>query len=120
MDSYAIDGVHYQSVTFSFAGKVTEGMTQDSTVLANADSDHGALAFMAQHVDDAQLTGYLIPKFGKETKVTLTADERRAFASTYELGQLLRENTRLQQEHKTASLKCQYLEQKLRPTPEVF
>jgi len=108
---YDINGTHYQAVTFSHAEKVTEGMTQDSTILANADSDNGALGFIAQYVDDNKLTAYLISTEGKELKVLLPVKTRQGMAATYELGVLLREHTRLQQENKTAGLKIQYLEQ---------
>lgn len=109
--SYNIQGTHYQAVTFTYAGKVTEGMTQDSTILANADTDNGALAFIAQHADDTKLSASFISTTGKELKVNIPTASRTAMAATYELGVLLRENIRLQQENKTAGLKIQYLEQ---------
>jgi len=109
--SYDINGAHYQAVTFTYAGKVTEGMTQDSLVLANADTDNGALGFIAQHIDDNKLAAYFISTGGKEMKVSIPTNARKGMAATYELGVLLRENTRLQQENKTAGLKIQYLEQ---------
>jgi len=109
--SYDIQGSHYQAVTFTYAGKVTEGMTQDSVMLANADTDNGALGFIAQHADDNKLTAYFISTGGKEQKVSIPAKARQGMAATYELGVLLRENTRLQQENKTAGLKIQYLEE---------
>lgn len=108
--SYDIDGVHYQTVTFAFAGRITEGMTQDSTVLANADTDNGALAYIAQHVDDAKLSCQMLTAEGKEQAVPLSAQQRQQMAATYELGMLLRESIRLQQENKTASLKVEYLQ----------
>lgn len=111
--SYEIDGVHYQTVTFMYAGRITEGMTQDSTVLANADSDAGALGFVAQHVDDSRLTCYLLSANGKEQQVKLSEKDRLGMTATYELGVLLRESVRLQQENKTAGLKIQYLEELL-------
>ncbi len=109
--SYDINGTHYQAVTFSHAEKVTEGMSQDSVVLANADTDNGALGFIAQYVDDNKLTAYLISTTGKEQKVAISQNTRQGMAATYELGVLLREHTRLQQENKTAGLKIQYLEE---------
>ena len=111
--SYDIDGVHYQTVTFTYAGHITEGMTQDSTVLANADSDNGALGFIAQHLDDTKLQCYLVPQKGKEQKVALSQKDREGMTATYELGILLRESVRLQQENKTSGLKIQYLEELL-------
>lgn len=111
--SYDIDGTHYQSVTFAYAGQITEGMTQDSTILANADTDNGLLGYIAQHADDNQLQCYLIAANGKEQKVAVSAKERQQLAATYELGVMLRESVRLQQENKTASLKIEYLEQKV-------
>lgn len=112
--SYDIDGVHYQTVTFCFAGRITEGMTQDSTMLANADTDNGTLGFIAQHVDDTKLQCFLVSSNGKEQKVPLSEKDRHAMAATYELGLMLRENIHLQQENKTATLKIQYLEEVLR------
>ncbi|MBR5070225.1 MAG: hypothetical protein IKX25_12585 [Bacteroidales bacterium] len=109
--SYDIGGTHYQAVTFTFAGKITEGMTKDSTVLANADTDNGALGFIAQHVDDKNLKANYISTDGKEQMVNIGPKTRARMAATYELGVLLREFTRLQQENKTAGLKIQYLEQ---------
>ena len=111
--AYDIDGTHYQSVTFTFAGRITEGMTQDSTLIASADTDAGALGFIAQHADDAKLTCYLIGQNGREQRVALSAKDRQSMAATYELGQMLRESVRLQQENKTAGLKIQYLESRL-------
>lgn len=109
--SYDIDGVHYQSVTFMYAGRITEGMTQDSTVIANADTDGGALGFVAQHMDDAKLKCFLVAQNGKEQAVTITEKDRMGMTATYELGILLRESVRLQQENKTSGLKIQYLEE---------
>lgn len=109
--SYDINGIHYQAVTFTFAGKIPEGMTKDSTVLANADTDNGALGFIAQHIDDRNLKANYISTDGKEEIVNIGPKTRARMAATYELGILLRENTRLQQENKTAGLKIQYLEQ---------
>ncbi len=109
--NYDIYSTHYQAVTFTYAGKVTEGMSQDSLVLANADTDNGALGFISQHVDDKVMTAYLIATNGKEIKVYIPQKARQGMAATYELGVLLRENIRLQQENKTAALKIQYLEQ---------
>lgn len=111
--SYDIDGTHYQSVTFAYTGRITEGMSQDSTVIAHADTDGGALGFIAQHNDDAKLCGFLIDANGKEQRITINEKERKALTATYELGIMLRESIRLQQENKTASLKIEYLEQKL-------
>lgn len=111
--SYDIDGVHYQTVTFTYAGHITEGMTQDSTVLANADTDNGALNFIAQHIDDSKLQCVLMSQKGKEQKVALSPKDREGMTATYELGILLRESVRLQQENKTSSLKIQYLEEML-------
>lgn len=111
--SYDIDGTHYQTVTFMYAGRITEGMTQDSTILANADSDAGALGFVAQHVDDAKLKCFLLAQNGKEQQVNISEKDRMGMTATYELGILLRESVRLQQENKTASLKIQYLEELL-------
>ena len=111
--SYDIDGIHYQAVTFAYAGRIIEGMTQDHTVLTTADTDGGALAFIAQHADDERLVCHLISAQGREQRLTIPARERRSLAATYELGVLLRESLRLQQENKTASLKISYLEQKI-------
>ena len=111
--SYDIDGVHYQTVTFAFAGKITEGMTQDSTVLANADTDNGALGYVAQHLEDKKLQCIFVSQRGKEQKVAISEKDRMGMTATYELGILLRESVRLQQENKTASLKIQYLEELL-------
>lgn len=111
--SYDIDGVHYQSVTFMYAGRITEGMTQDSTVLANANTDAGTLGFVAQHVDDRQLQCYLVAQNGKEQRVNISEKDRLGMTATYELGILLRESVRLQQENKTSGLKIQYLEELL-------
>lgn len=112
--SYDIDGTHYQSVTFVYAGHVTEGMTQDSTMLANADTDNGALGFIAQHADDVKLQCVMISSDGNEQKMTVTSKDLKQLAATYELGVMLRECTRLRQENKTASLKIQYLEERER------
>lgn len=111
--SYDIDGTHYQTVTFVYAGHITEGMTQDSTLLANADTDGGALGFVAQHLEDKKLQCFLVSQSGKEQKVPLSEKDRMGMTATYELGILLRESVRLQQENKTASLKIQYLEELL-------
>lgn len=111
--SYDIDGTHYQTVTFMFAGRITEGMTQDSTILANADTDNGALGFIAQHMDDAKLQCYMVSQKGNEQKVAISQKDRMGMTATYELGILLRESIRLQQENKTAGLKIQYLEELL-------
>lgn len=111
--AYDIDGTHYQSVTFAYAGRITEGMTQDSTLIARADTDNGALGFIAQHVDDPQLRCQLIAADGRQQAVSLSARERQQMAATYELGVMLRESVRLQQENKTASLKIQYLQDRL-------
>ena len=111
--SYDIQGVHYQSITFAYAGDVTAGMTQDSTALANADTDNGALAFIHQHANDNRLSCHLVAANGREQQLSLTAKERQQMASTYELGLLLRESIRLQQENKTAALKVQYLQQRI-------
>lgn len=111
--SYDIDGTHYQSVTFAYAGRITEGMTQDSTVLANADTDQGALGYIAQHVDDDKLVCNMIAANGKQQKLTLSQSLRQQMAATYELGVLLRESIRLQQENKTAALKISYLQSKV-------
>lgn len=111
--SYDIDGVHYQSVTFMYAGHITEGMTQDSTVLANANTDAGTLGFVAQHVDDRKLQCYLVSQNGKEQLVNLSEKDRLGMTATYELGILLRESVRLQQENKTSGMKIQYLEELL-------
>lgn len=111
--SYNIDGTHYQSVTFAYGGRITEGMTQDSTVLANADTDNGALDYVAQHLTDSKLKCYLIASNGKEQMLSISEKERVGMTATYELGILLRESVRLQQENKTSSLKIQYLEELL-------
>lgn len=111
--SYDIDGTHYQTVTFVYAGHITEGMTQDSTLLANADTDGGALGFVAQQLEDKKLQCFLVSQSGKEQKVPLSEKDRMGMTATYELGILLRESVRLQQENKTASLKIQYLEELL-------
>lgn len=111
--SYDIDGTHYQSVTFTFAGKVAEGMTQNAAAQQQANTDNGALAFLAEHADDAKLSCQYISTQGKQQRVPLSATDRQGFAATYELGLLLRESIRLQQENKTASLKIQYLEERL-------
>lgn len=109
---YDIDGTHYQSVTFAYAGQITEGMTTDSTTLANADTDNGALCYIAVHADDTSLKGYMISADGREQQVPIDARQRQQMAASYELGVLLRESVRLQQENKTASLKVKYLEEK--------
>ncbi len=109
--SYDISGTHYQAVTFTYAGKITEGMSNDSIVLANANTDNGALSYIAQHVDDKNLRATLISIDGKEKMIIFSPKTRESMAATYELGILLREYTRLQQENKTAGLKIQYLEQ---------
>lgn len=109
--SYDIDGTHYQTVTFVYAGHITEGMTQDSTILANADTDGGALSYVAQHLDDNKLKCFLVSQQGKEQPVSLSTKDREGMTATYELGILLRESVRLQQENKTAGLKIQYLEE---------
>lgn len=111
--SYDIDGTHYQAVTFVFAGKVTEGMTQNAAAQQSANTDNGALAYLASHADDRNLSCHYISTRGKQIKVALSAKDRASFAATYELGLLLRESVRLQQENKTASLKIQYLEERL-------
>lgn len=111
--SYDIDGVHYQTVTFLYAGRITEGMTQDSTRIASADTDGGCLAFIAQNRDDQGLRCAFVDANDKALNVSLSAKEREAMAATYELGVLLRESVRLQQENKTASLKVKYLEEVL-------
>lgn len=110
--SYDIDGNHYQAITFIHAGHVTEGMTQDSTVLANADTDNGALAYIAQHCEDTKLTCYMIAADGRRKQVTISERDRLNLAATYELGTLLREMVRLQQDNRTASLKIEYLQQR--------
>ena len=109
--SYDISGTHYQAVTFLHSDKISEGMSNDSIVLANANTDNDALGFIAQHVNDDKMKFFLIGIDGKEKPVAVLPATRKAMAATYELGVLLRENTRLQQENKTAGLKIQYLEQ---------
>lgn len=111
--SYDIDGVHYQSVTFAYAGRITEGMTSDSTILANADTDNGMLAYLASQLEAPSVKCTMIGQNGQEKSVVLDAETRRKLAATYELGVLLRESVRLQQENKTAALKIQYLESKV-------
>lgn len=112
--SYEIDGTHYQSVTFAYAGSVTEGMTQNAATLTNADTDNGALGFIAQHADDSKLKCQMIASDGKTKDIKLSDKDRLSLLASYELGVLLRESTRLQQENKTASLKIQYLEDKVK------
>lgn len=108
---YNLRGQNYQAVTFMHADRVQEGMSQDSLVIANSNSDNGALAFVAQHIDDTKLDAFLISDQGKEIPVHINKKTREGLAATYELGVVLREFTRLQQENKTAGLKIQYLEQ---------
>jgi len=111
--SYDIDGTHYQSVTFAFAGKITEGMTDNAAAQQNADTDNGALAYLAQHASDDHLVCHYLSTQGNQQKVAISAKDRANFAATYELGLLLRESVRLQQENKTASLKIQYLQERI-------
>lgn len=109
---YDIDGVHYQSVTFAYAGRIAEAMTTDSAALARADTDNGALAFIAQNADDNGLKCWMVASDGKQQSLPISALDRQNMAATYELGVMLRESIRLQQENKTAALKIEYLQTK--------
>lgn len=112
--SYDIDGTHYQSVTFAYGGNITQGMTQDSTVLANADTDNGALAFIAAHADDDKLQCVMLSADGREQRLPVSVPERKQLQASYELGVMLRELTRLNQENRTAALKVEYLQTKVK------
>lgn len=87
---YDIDGTHYQTVTF-------------------VQSD--ALAYIASHADDAKLTYVMLTADGREQRGQLSAKERQALAATFELGAMLAESVRLQQENKTAAGKVLYLQE---------
>lgn len=102
---YTIDGTNYESVTFT-AGRKT-GSDQ-----VNADTDGGAFSFIAAHADDAKLYGTLLGG-KKEVRVAISAKERAGLAACYELGVLLRDKLRLEQENKTAAGKIQYLQEVL-------
>lgn len=100
---YAIDGIHYETVTF-VAGRKT-GSDQ-----VNADTDGGAFSFIAMHADDQKLFATLLGG-KKEVRVNITNAERNGLVSCYELGVLLRDKLRLEQENKTAAGKIQYLQE---------
>ena len=100
---YTIDGTNYESVTYVLGRKT--GSDQ-----VNADTDGGVFSFIAMHADDTKLYGTLLG--GKrEVKVTITAKERAGLVACYELGVLLRDKLRLEQENKTSSGKIQYLQE---------
>ncbi len=100
---YTIDGTNYESVTY-IAGRKT-GSDQ-----VNADTDGGAFSFIADHADDAKLYGTLLGG-KKEVRVSISSKERQGLAACYELGVLLRDKLRLEQENKTAAGKIQYLQE---------
>ena len=87
--------------------------TYYETVTYEGERDGGALSFVALHADDRRLTAVLTG--GKrETKVAVSDQERQALAATYELGVMLRERLRLQHERRTAEMKVQWLNEKLK------
>lgn len=100
---YDIDGTHYESVTYVLGRK-----TGSDEV--NKDTDGGTFSFIAMHADDTKLFGTLLGG-KKEVRVNISAKEREGLASCYELGVLLRDKLRLEQENKTAAGKIQYLQE---------
>lgn len=99
---YDIDGTHYESVTYTVGRKT--GSDQ-----VNADTDGGVFSFIAMHADDSKLYGTLLGG-KKEVRVSISAKERAGLVACYELGVLLRDKLRLEQENKTAAGKIQYLQ----------
>lgn len=100
---YDIDGVHYESVTYVVGRKT--GSDQ-----VNKDTDGGVFSFIAMHADDAKLYGTLLGG-KKEVRVNISTTERAALAASFELGVLMRDKLRLEQENKTAAGKIQYLQE---------
>lgn len=100
---YEIDGTHYETVTF-VSGRKT-GSDQ-----VNADTDGGAFSFIALHSDDQKLYATLLGG-KKEVRVNISSSERKGLVACYELGVLLRDKLRLEQENKTAAGKIQYLQE---------
>lgn len=88
---YDIDDKHYQSVTF-----------------VNSD----VLAFIAAHAEDKGLSYIMIDSNNKEQSGgRIAPKERQGMAATYELGVMLAESIRLQQENKTAAGKVLFLQE---------
>jgi len=100
---YNIDGTQYESVTYILGRKT--GSDQ-----VNADTDGGVFSFIAMHADDKKLYGILLGG-KKEVRVTISNKERAGLAASFELGVLLRDKLRLEQENKTAAGKIQYLQE---------
>ncbi len=100
---YDIDGTHYESVTYVLGRKTGSDKV-------NADTDGGAFSFIATHADDTKLYGTLLGG-KKEVLVSISAKERAGLVACYELGVLLRDKLRLEQENKTAAGKIQYLQE---------
>lgn len=100
---YDIDGTHYESVTYVVGRK-----TGSDEV--NKDTDGGTFSFIAVHADDAKLYGTLLGG-KKEVRVNISEKERKSLVACYELGVLLRDKLRLEQENKTSAGKIQYLQE---------
>ena len=100
---YTIDGSNYESVTYILGRKT--GSEQ-----VNADTDGGVFSFIAMHADDKKLSGTLLGG-NKEVKIAISDKERAGLVACYELGVLLRDKLRLEQENKTSSGKIEYLKQ---------
>lgn len=100
---YDIEGTHYESVTYILGRKT--GSDQ-----VNADTDGGTFSFIAMHADDNKLYATLLGG-KKEVRINISAKERAGLCACYELGVLLRDKLRLEQENKTAAGKIQYLQE---------
>jgi len=100
---YTIDGSYYESVTY-ISGRKT-GSDQ-----VNKDTDGGVFSFIALHAEDSKLYGTLLGG-KKEVRVAISAKERMGLVACFELGVLLRDKLRLEQENKTAAGKIRYLQE---------
>lgn len=109
---YDITGTHYQAVTFMHADRIAEAMTTNAAAQAYMNTDGDALAFIAAHATDATLRCTMLDAEGRERPLAVSPGEWQQMAATYELGVMLRESVRLQQENHTASLQLEYLDHK--------
>lgn len=91
---YQIDGSHYESVTYA------------------GERDNEALSFICLHRDDKKLRAVLTGG-SREVNVAISDKEREALAASYELGVMLRDRLRYEQENKTAAGKIAFIKSKL-------
>lgn len=109
---YEITGTHYQAVTFMHADRVAEAMTQNAAAQAYMNTDNDALAFIAMHATNATLRCLMLDAAGHEQPLAVSRSEWQQMADVHQLGLMLRESIRLQQEHNTASLQLEHINNK--------